>query len=238
MNILIACEYSGIVSAAFRKRGFNAFSCDLLATEGDPDWHIIGDALLIIKGGTFTTQSGRIVTIRRWTFILAHPPCTYLTNSAEWAYKDKQTKKMKPDTLIGAARRAAREDAITFFMAFIDANADYVAVENPIGVMSSRYREPDQYIQPNEYGEDASKETCLWLKKLPRLRPTCLTPPRLVLHPNGKRYVYRWANQTDSGQNRLPPSETRGLDRSKTYPGWADAMAEQWGDFLLEEMLT
>lgn len=177
MNVLVACEYSGIVSAAFRKRGHQAYSCDLLPTEGDPDWHIIADALLVIKGGTFTTQSGRVVTIKRWNLIIAHPPCTYLTNSAEWAYKDKQTKKIKEGTLIGAERRAAREEAIKFFMAFIEADADMIAVENPIGVMSSRYREPDQYIQPHEYGEDASKETCLWLKNLPKLRPTGLAPP-------------------------------------------------------------
>lgn len=229
MNVIIACEYSGIVSAAFRKKGHEAFSCDILPTDGDANYHIIGDALNIIKGGTFTTQSGRVVTIKRWNLIIAHPPCTYLTNSAEWAYKDKQTKKMKPGTLIGAERRAAREEAIKFFMAFINADADMIAVENPIGVMSSRYREPDQYIQPNEYGHDASKETCLWLKNLPTLVPTGFYPPRLVLHPNGKRYVYRWSNQTDSGQNKLPPSETRGHDRSKTYQGWADAMADQWG---------
>lgn len=235
MKVLVACECSGVVSAAFRKRGHEAYSCDILPTDGDPDFHIMGDALKIINGGTFKTQSGRTVTIKRWNLLIAHPPCTYLTNSAEWAYKDKQTKQMKPGTLIGAARRAAREEAIEFFMAFINADADMIAVENPIGVMSSRYREPDQYIQPHEYNEDASKETCLWLKNLPTLVPTGLTPPRLVLHPNGKRYVFRWANQTDSGQNKLPPSETRGHDRSKTYQGWADAMADQWG-LTLEDM--
>jgi hypothetical protein len=161
--------------------------------------------------------------------MIAHPPCTYLTIAAEWAYKDKQTKKIKPGTLIGQTRRDAREEALRFVLALANAPIERIAIENPVGVLSSRWREPDQFIQPYEYGEDASKKTCLWLKNLPRLVPTRLFPPRLALSSDGRSHSFRWGNQTDSGQNREPPSEERWKVRSTTWQGWADAMAEQWG---------
>ena len=216
MRVLIACEYSAIVRDAFRAKGHDAWSCDLLPTEGDPSYHRQCDVLTILNDG--------------WDMMVAHPDCTYLTNSAEWAYKDAQTKKMKPETLFGLARRAAREESIAFVLALAAAPIEKIAIENPIGVLSTRWREPDQFIQPYEYGEDASKRTCLWLKNLPLLKPTSLHPPRLALQENGKGYTFRWGNQTDSGQNKLPPSENRWKERAKTYRGWADAMAEQWGD--------
>lgn len=216
MRVLVACEYSAIVRDAFRAKGHDAWSCDILPTEGDPAWHIQDDVLKHLDDG--------------WDMMIAHPDCTFLTGSAEWAYKDEQTKKMNPGTLFGAARREARKEAISFVKTLWEADIEMVAVENPVGILSTEWMEPDQYIQPNEYGEDASKKTCLWLRKLPKLVPTQFFPPRLVLSPNGKSYVYRWSNQTDSGQNKLTPSESRGLDRAKFYPGWAKAMAEQWGN--------
>jgi len=161
--------------------------------------------------------------------MIAHPPCTYLTIAAEWAYKEEQTKKMKPGTLLGAARKEAREEAIRFVMALSAAPIHRIAIENPVGVLSSRWREPDQFIQPYEYGDDASKKTCLWLKNLPRLVPTSLAPPRLALSTDCRSYSLRWGNQTDSGQNKEPPSVDRWKIRSATWPGWADAMATQWG---------
>ncbi|MGB0817828.1 MAG: hypothetical protein ACPGQQ_02890 [Candidatus Puniceispirillaceae bacterium] len=218
MRVLIACEYSAIVRDAFRRRGHDAWSCDLLPTEGDPQWHFEGDVM------------GVIYMEGPWDLMIAHPPCTYLTASAEWAYKDEQKKNMKQGTLFGAERRQAREEAIEFFMDLANAPIEKIAIENPIGVMSTRWREPDQFIQPYEYGEDASKRTCLWLKNLPRLKPTGLCMPRLALSKDGRSHVMRWGNQTDSGQNKLPPSEDRGHLRSATYHGWAEAMAEQWGD--------
>lgn len=124
--------------------------------------------------------------------------------------------------LVGQERRRAREKAIEFWFRIWKADCSKICIENPVGVIS-RYVKPTQYIQPYEYGEDASKKTCLWLKGLPPLKPTKYVEPRIV---EGKK---RWGNQTDSGQNRLPPSASRGHDRSLTYQGWADAMASQWG---------
>jgi hypothetical protein len=134
---------------------------------------------------------------------------------------------VKPGTLIGAERRAARDEAIEFVRTLYDAPIPHVVIENPVGVLSSRWRKPDQIIQPYEYGEDASKKTCLWLKNLKPMRPTQFCPPRLVA--SGKGYVFRWGNQTDSGQNRLPPSDDRWKTRSETYAGWAEAFADQFG---------
>ena len=227
MNVLVACEYSGVVRDAFIKRGHNAMSCDILATEA-PGPHYQGSILNILD--------------LPFDLVIAHPPCTFLTCSAEWAYKDIQTKNIKQGTLIGAERRAARQQAIQFFMVLANMNVGKMAVENPVGVMSSIWRKPDQFIQPYEYGHDASKKTGLWLKGLPPLQPVEFIKPRYVccgvvltdIHGcpdccGDNRPLPRWANQTDTGQNREPPSVERGKIRSATYQGWADAMAEQWG---------
>ena len=164
-----------------------------------------------------------------YDLMIAHPDCTYLTNSAEWAYKDIQTKKIKPGTLTGAARWTARHAAVDFVRLLAAAPIEKICIENPVGYLSRAWREPDQYIQPFEYHGDASKKTCLWLKGLEPLVPTGFYPPRLVLSKTGKSYSYRWGNQTDSGQNKLTPSENRGELRSLFYLGWAEAMAAQWG---------
>ena len=217
MKVLVACEYSGRVRDAFLARGHDAMSCDILPSD-TPGPHHQGDVLeLISKTGG------------RWDLLIAHPPCTYLTVAAEWAYKEVQSKKIKPGVLIGEARKQAREEAVAFVMALAGMDIPMIAIENPVGVLSSRWREPDQYIQPYEYGEDASKKTCLWLKGLPPLKPTAFCPPRLAPSGNGKGYAFRWSNQTDSGQNIEPPCENRWKIRSTTYRGWAEAMAEQWG---------
>lgn len=194
--------------------GYNAMSCDLLPTDS-PGPHYQGDVLDILNDG--------------WDLLIAHPPCTYLTGAAEWAYKDKQSKKIKEGTLIGAERREAREQAIEFVRKLANAPINQIAIENPVGVLSTRFKEPCQFIHPYEYGEDASKKTCLWLKGLPKLTPTKFHYPRLVKSANGKGYTFRWGNQTDSGQSKEAPSEDRWKIRSTTYQGWADAMANQWG---------
>jgi hypothetical protein len=214
MRVLIACEYSGRVRDAFAALGHEAMSCDLLPTE-TPGNHYQGNVLDVIGDG--------------WDLMIAHPPCTYLTIAAEWAYQDVQKKKIKPETLIGSARRAAREDAIRFVIALANSPIEKIAIENPVGVLSSRWREPDQFIQPYEYGDDASKKTCLWLKNLPRLLPTEFAAPRLALSADCRSYSLRWGNQTDSGQNKEPPSDERWKIRSTTWTGWAAAMASQWG---------
>ena len=215
MRVLIAGETSGRTRDAFLARGHDAVSCDLLPTDV-PGPHHQGDVREILNDG--------------WDMMIAHPDCTYLTGSAAWAFKDgPYHQKVKPGTLVGAERRAAREKAVAFVVELSEADIERIAIENPKGFLSSMWREPDQFIQPHEYGDDASKETCLWLKNLELLVPTEFYPPRLVLHENGKRYVQRWGNQTDSGQNKLPPSADRWKLRSETFPGWSNAFASQWG---------
>jgi site-specific DNA-cytosine methylase len=145
-----------------------------------------------------------------WDLLIAHPPCTYLSVSGmHWTTRGLRDPKLT-------------EDALDFVRLFMDAPIERIAIENPVSVISSRIRKPDQIIQPWQFGHDASKKTCLWLKGLPLLKPTQMVEPRIV---NGKQ---RWANQTDSGQNKLPPSKDRWKLRSKTYEGIADAMAAQW----------
>ena len=194
MRALIACEESQAVCKAFRALGVEAWSCDLLpCSGGHPEWHIQGDVLEILG--------------QPWDMVLAFPPCTHLAVSgAAWF----------------AAKRAdgRQQQGIDFFMAFTRLDhVPRVAIENPVGIMSTQWRKPDQIIQPWQFGDDASKATCLWLKGLPLLAPTNILP--------GGRDVRR-ANQTPSGQNKLGPSPDRARLRSQTYPGIAAAMAEQW----------
>lgn len=196
MKVLVACEYSGRVRDAFRALGHEAVSCDLLPSDaGGP--HHKGDVLEIINDG--------------WDLMIAHPPCTYLSVSGmHWTARGLRDPKLT-------------EDALAFVRLLMDAPIPRIAVENPISVISSRIRKPDQVIQPYQFGHDASKATCLWLKGLPLLTPTQEIPPRIV---EGRQ---RWDNQTDSGQNRLPPSKDRWKIRSATFTGVATAMAQQWG---------
>jgi hypothetical protein len=205
-QVLVACEESQIVTASLRAVGVEAYSCDLVPTTGaHPEWHMQRDVNELLDVA--------------WDAIIAFPPCTHLAVSgARWF----------------PAKRAAglQQAAAAFFMAFTNADCPRVAIENPIGVMSTLYRKPDQIVQPYQFGDDASKATCLWLKGLPLLTHTTYCPPRLV---NGVR---RWANQCDSGQNRLGPSETRAQERSQTYSGIARAMADQWGALLRGEAVT
>jgi hypothetical protein len=203
------------VRDAFRALGHDAWSCDLLAAPGN---HFQCDVLSVLDRG--------------WDLAIFHPPCTYLTIAAEWAYKDPDFErypgvgyhqKVKPETLTGADRRTARECALMFVRHLMNAPIPRIALENPKGVIGSRIGPSSQIIQPYDFGDDASKATCLWLKGLPKLTPTLYVPPRIT--KDGKE---RWANQTDSGQNRLGPSEDRWAERSLTYQGIADAMADQW----------
>jgi len=196
MRVLVACEYSGTVRNAFIRAGHYALSCDLLPSDSPIGDHYQGNVLDILDHG--------------WDLMIAHPPCTYLCSSGlHW-------NKRIPD------RAQKTEEALEFVQLLLDAPIQKIALENPIGCISTRIRKPDQTIQPYQFGDDASKSTCLWLKGLPPLRPTGFVEPRIV---DGKR---RWANQTDSGQNRLPPSADRWKIRSETYSGIADAMVSQW----------
>lgn len=192
MKILIACEFSGIVRTAFQQNGHDAWSCDLLPSDL-PGQHIQADILSVLDKG--------------WDMMIAHPPCTYLCSSGlHW-----NTKMPK--------RQQKTLEAILFVQSLMYANIPMIAIENPIGCLSTRIRKPDQIIQPWQFGHPESKSTCLWLKNLPKLTPTnILTKP-------GKY----WANQTPTGQNKLGPSPDRWKLRSITYKGIAEAMANQWG---------
>lgn len=213
MRVLVGCECSGVVRDAFIARGHDAWSCDLKPTE-KPGPHLQCDVLTVLD--------------MSWDLAIFHPDCTYLTCSAEWAYGDgPYHQKVKPDTLVGAARREARKKAVEFAEALWNSGIPRIALENPVGVLSRTLGKP-QVIQPYNFGENASKATCLWLKNLPPLKHTSYCLPRIVVDKSG-RPRKRWSNQTDSGQNRLSPSESRSEDRSRTYPGIARAMAEQWG---------
>ena len=196
MRVLIACEYSGVVRDAFIAAGHDAMSCDLLPSDA-PGPHYQGDVLDVLRDG--------------WDLMIAHPPCTYLSVSGmHWTRR-------------GLRDPQLTEDALDFVRLLLAAQIPRIAVENPVSVISTRVRRPDQVIQPWQYGHDASKTTCLWLKNLPALQPTQIVEPRIV---NGRK---RWANQTDGGQNRLSPSPDRWKRRSATYAGIGGAMAAQWG---------
>lgn len=192
MRLLVACEYSGTVRDAFIRAGHDAMSCDLLPTDA-PGPHYQGDVFDIINDG--------------WDMMIAHPPCTYLSVSGmHW-------------TTRGLRDPQLTEDALTFVQRLMAAPIERIALENPISIISSRIRKPDQIVQPWWFGHDASKKTCLWLKNLPLLVPTD------KLEGDNKT---RRGNQTASGQNKLPPSVDRWKIRSKTYEGIANAMAAQW----------
>ena len=202
-KILVACECSGRVRDAFSQRGHNAWSCDLKPSERVGK-HLQMDVFEAIK-------------LDDWDMMIAFPECTYMTASGiHWNGRIE-------------GREELTEESLQFVQRLMDAPIRQIAIENPVGIISSRIREPDQTIQPYEFGEDASKRTCLWLKNLPRLKKTYRCPGRLVEYPpQSGELVERWSNQTDSGQNKLPPSETRAEERSRTYWGIALAMANQW----------
>jgi len=204
MKILVACEESQVVTKEFRALGHEAYSCDILdCSGGHPEWHIQGDVLNELK--------------KDWDMVLAFPPCTHLAVSGAAHF---------------AAKRAdgRQQQGIDFFLEFTKLDhVPKVLIENPIGIMSKIYRKPDQIIQPYQFGEDASKSTCLWLKGLPVLIETCRVVGRMVTTPSGK-VVERWSNQCSNyGHDKTAPSPDRSRIRSKTYLGIAKAIANQYG---------
>ena len=205
MKVLVACEESQRVCMAFRKRGHEAYSCDILdCSGGHPEWHIKDDALKHLN--------------KDWDLIIAHPPCTYLTVTGNrWFNVDKYGEK-------AIKRIEKRDEAAKFFMKFVNAPCEKIAIENPIGYMSTAYRKPDQIIQPYQFGHPMSKKTCLWLKGLPLLKPTKIVEPKYVICSDGKRY-----SELHVKTFSIKSSEERARIRSKTFEGIAEAMAEQWG---------
>lgn len=199
MNILVACEYSGVVRDAFKARGHYAMSCDLLPTDS-PGLHYQGDVFDIIDEG--------------WDMMIAHPPCTYLTVAGNgWMNHPKYPN-----------RAQDRREAIAFVLELAETPIPKIAIENPVGVLSTLWRKPDQYIQPFEYGFPTTKKTCLWLKNLPNLIPTNIVEPEWVILKNGKRWS-KWDYEISGMKDR----SLRGKARSLTFPGIAEAMAAQWG---------
>lgn len=219
MKVLIACEESQTVCKAFRERGHEAYSCDIQEPSGGhPEWHILGDALQAVEGGQVTTMDGKTHDIGKWDLLIAHPPCTYLAVSGNrWFNIARYGEKAQQ-------RIAARAAAVKFFMGFATANVEKIAIENPVGYMSTHYRKPDCIIEPYEFGHKARKKTCLWLKGLPKLTPTDIVEPDIIRYKNGNGTDDLWHMET----LKLPPQE-RAKARSLTFHGIAKAMAEQWG---------
>lgn len=182
MRVLVGCEFSQVVAQAFRERGHDSYSCDILPTEGNPDWHICGNVLDIIDDG--------------WDIGIFHPPCTHLAVSGARWFKGKEEQ---------------QKEALQFVSDLMNAPINKICIENPISIISTRIRKPDQIIQPWQFGHGETKASCLWLKNLPLLQPTDIVEGR--------------ANRI----HRMPPSENRWKERSRTYPGIARAMADQWG---------
>ena len=229
MRVLVACEESQRVCMAFREKGHEAYSCDIIdCSGGHPEWHIKGDVLEILNpkpfyeternGICFKTADGEWHKIvGKWDLIIAHPPCTHLSSSGQWAYKKSKNINLK-------------FEGIRFFMEFVKADCDKIAIENPIGVMSTEYRKPDQIIQPWQFGHKAQKSTCLWLKGLRPLTPTNIVEKGEFfewIDKNGKKK--RQAKYDLEILKKAKSAEERSRLRSKTFEGIAKAMAEQWG---------
>lgn len=248
MIVFIGMETSGTLRRAFQARGFEVYSCDLLPAEDDAgESHIVGDVF---------DSLDRLRDRGKWPALgIFHPTCTMHTVSAAWAFGDgPYHQKVGPNTLVGAARRAKREADERTVAHIAGLKIKHKVIENPKGTLVSRgvLPPPAQIIQPNLFGEDASKATCLWIWNLPKLVGTRFVPPRLVCKTCGGHNRYedafgygcrrcgaeagllqpRWANQTDGGQNKLTPGPDRWKERSRTYPGIAEAAADQWGAYL------
>ena len=206
IDIIVGCEESQAITIEFRKLGFNAFSCDTLeCSGGHPEWHLQMDIFEALK-------------LKKWKLGIFHPPCTRLTLTANKWYKPEYAHRFP-------TIHEDREKAVDFFMKLANADIEYKAIENPVGIMSTRFRKPEQYIQPYEYGHPESKKTGLWLFGLPKLKPTDIVEPEFIMC-QGKRYSKTHYDHKGGVKNG-------GTIRSKTYPGIAHAIATQYGSFLL-----
>lgn len=239
LNVLVACEESQRVCTEFRKLGHNAYSCDILkCSGGHPEWHFNQDVLEVIKNNGGILETGEEHYIEgKWDLMIAHPPCTYLAVSgAKWYYhpddKHLPVEERRPHPNF-PNRAQDREDGANFFMALANADIEHIAIENPVGIMNSRFRKPDQVVQPYFFGDAASKSTCLWLKNLPLLTPTKMVDKgEYIEFKSGKR-IPKWYSD---GLTKTKTAEERRTWRSKTFPGFAKAIAEQWSAFLLQNI--
>lgn len=212
MKILIGCEESQTVALAFRKKGHDAYSCDLKpCSGGHPEYHLQMDVFDALK-------------LHNWDMAIFFPDCTYLTVTANKWLKDQPAR--KSGALVGEARREARREAIAFFKRLATYEGlKKIAVENPVGCMSTEFRKPDQIIQPYQFGHKEQKKTCLWLKNLPLLGPTNIVEPEPYHITKTGKTMPRWYAYADKSQGQAMRAEIR----SKTFQGIANAMAEQWG---------
>lgn len=243
MKVLVACEESQAVCKEFRRLGHEAYSCDIMeCSGGHPEWHIQGDALRVLEPKFyqddflqyhniiyFATQDGNKHHINgKWDLIIAHPPCTHLAVSGARHFEKKRAD-------------GRQHEAIEFFCRFLEADCDKIAIENPVGIISGEYikdyfpvfakkhglpQKPQQIIQPYEFGDPSRKTTCLWLKGLPMLKPTNIVKPELL------QYTCADGRKVSFSKDYCRTKGNRGCARSKTYPGIAKAMAEQWGGDL------
>lgn len=232
LNILVACEESQAVCKAFRKLGHNAYSCDLLDCSGEhPEWHFNHDVTKVLDQSDLTLQNGEKAKIKGdWDIMIGHPPCTYLAVSgARWYYHPEDAglpvEQRRPHPRF-PNRVQDREDGAAFFMLLANANVKRIAIENPIGIMSKRWRKPDQSIQPYMFGDPFSKNTSLWLKNLRPLHPSKETDD------HGERIVFKSGKTQpkwySDALSKAKTTEERRTLRSKTFPGIARAIAEQW----------
>lgn len=228
IRVLVACEESQEVCKAFRARGFEAYSCDIQeCSGGHPEWHIKGDALMLINGScSFTTMDGCTHTIEgKWDLMIAHPPCTYLSNAGA----ARLFKRIDGKSYCELERLNLGFDGKEFFMRFFESNVPKICVENPIPSAVYRLPKYTQIIQPYEFGHPYSKKTCLWLKGLPELTPTNIVCPECSWVSGGSKKA--------DGTPRVNKGTVyrSSLIKSKTFPGIAQAMAEQWGNYLMNE---
>ena len=221
MKVLVACEESQTVCKAFRVKGHEAYSCDIIdGSGGHPEWHIMQNVIPILNGNCeFQTVDGAKHKIEgKWDLIIAHPPCTYLCMSSQKHCNIEVYGQKAVD------RIAKRNEAVEFFMQFVNADCDKIAIENPVGVMTRYYRKADQYIQPLQFGHPTTKRTGLWLKNLPKLTPTKIVEQEFHISGTGRKWD-KWFWDSSVIQDRAERSRFR----SKTFEGIAKAMAEQWG---------
>ena len=228
IKVLVACEESQAVCKAFRERGFEAYSCDIQeCSGGHTEWHICGDALKAMIGGKIVTQDGKEHFVDKWDLMIAHPPCTYLSNACTRGFSLRCTPAEKV-----ADRWKNRAEAAVFFMYFALAPIEHIAVENPVGFMNTAYRKADQIIDPYMFAESendkenfVTKRTCLWTKNLPILKTNGLKKPN-----NAELFGVYKSGKAKTWEDSFSRSAKV---RSKTFPGVAKAMAKQWGDYLL-----
>jgi len=230
LNILVACEESQAITKELRKLGHNAYSCDLLeCSGGKPEWHFNMDVFKVIKNKGGKLQNGDSAKVQKWDMMIAHPPCTYLAVSgAQWYYdpkdKDKPIEERRPHPKY-PNRAEDREEALAFFIKLANAPIEKIAIENPIGIISSRWRKPDQVVQPFMFGDEARKTTCLWLKNLPQLKPTKMVGEGERIYFKSGKSQPKWYSDAFV---KAKTHEERRTMRSKTFPGMAKAMAKQW----------